>query len=193
VLLVVGGFAHEAARGNLRRHLATYSAWRERTLRRSVRTEALLSAGCFLEPLYELERLVARIEHDDPALARHLDLETLLDRHVVVAVAYHRALRALAVSDRGQLVHIRDAQRSDPEHDPLRLELCERRLRSHDEVAARAQALADELAIISDLIRLVAQRAACPGELAGHDVIEHCLAELDGRDAAQRLLAAELG
>jgi hypothetical protein len=70
--------------------------------------------------------------------------------------------------------------------------MCERRIESHERVQTKAQALEDELAILDDLIHLVAQRAACPDELPPNDAIEHDLMELDGRDAGARLLAAEI-
>lgn len=172
--------------------LAAYTAWRARESRREAREGMLVTAGCAREPLVELDRLVRAIEQRDSELVRRLDLEALLDRHVALTIAYERALRAALMTDRGQLERIRDGHRADPDHDPRRLELCERRIRCHDQCEATMQSLADELAVVADVIRLVAQRVACPDELPADDTIERCLGELDDRESARGVITAEL-
>jgi hypothetical protein len=124
----------------------------------------------------------------DPELAERLDLETLLERYVASSVAHTRAIRAARMSDRAQLERIRDGHRADPDRDPRRLELCERRIRCLDQCEAAIRSLDDDLAVIADLIRLAAQRTACPDAPPTDDTFDSCIAELDGRDAA----AAEL-
>lgn len=192
IATMLGVVAFELGGERASRAFASHAARRERGRRRAKRHRALVSAGCSREPILELEGLISAIETGDPALAHRIDFETLLDRYAALAVGHQQALRAVTLTERAQLQRTRDELRADPLHDPRRLELCERRLCCHEECEARVQALADELAIIADLIRLVAQRVACPDELAELDSIEHCLAELDSRDAAQHLLATEL-
>lgn len=181
VATLVGFIATEIS---TRHMLADYAAWRDRVARRRDREGALFAAGCSHEPLAELERLAAAVELRDPELAQRLDIEALLDRHVALMVAHTRALKALAMTDHVQLLHIRDSIRSDPDRDPRRLDLCERRLRYFDDCQAKAQRLADELAVVADLVHLIAQRALDADELPPDDSIESCLAELDARDDA---------
>lgn len=138
------------------------------------------------QTLQDATRLVDDITARDPALAERLDLEALLDRQVTLTLAHERALRALRMGDRVQLERMRDSYRSDPGADPRRIELCERRLRSHHACEARAQHYADELANQSDLLALIAQRVECPDDPPADDTLERELAELDGDDAARR-------
>lgn len=166
------------------RPFAAYATWHRRTLRRESRERALLWAGVGRETLWELDRLVTAIEARDAELVKRLDLETLLDRYVTLALAHARAVRAAAMSDRKQLEYIRNEQRADPTHDPRRLELCERRLRCLDQCETKAQWFADEIAILCDTLRLIAQRSACPEDPPADDKIEHCIAELDAREEA---------
>ena len=66
-----------------------------------------------------------------------------------------------------------------------------RRLRHRDECVRRIERLADELEAVDELVRLVAQRAACPmldGELDRE--IERRLWELDEVDEALSQLSA---
>jgi hypothetical protein len=166
--------------------IATFTSWHGRALRRESRERALLCGGIERNTLGELDHLVTAIAARDGELVKRLDLEGLLDRYVTLALAHGRAVRAAAMSDRKQLELIRDEQRQDPAHDPRRLELCERRLRCLDQCEAKVQWLADEIAIVCDTVRLIAQRAACPDEPIADDVIERSLLELDVQDDAAR-------
>jgi len=170
-----------------------WAARRAKAARRDARERALPATSFGREILSELTQLVDVVEARDPELAARLDLEALLDRHVSLTIGHTRALHAVSMSDRIQLERVRDSHRSDPAANARRLELCERRLRLHHECEARAEWFADELAILTDLIRLIAQRAATPDDLAGDDAIERRLAELDEREAASLLIADELG
>jgi hypothetical protein len=157
--------------------------------RRARREDRLPAASFGRQTLAELTRLVDFITAHDPDLAARVDLEALLDRHVTLTIAHDRALDAAQMADRVQLERIRDNLRGDSRANPKRLEMCERRLRSLDQCEARAEGFADELAILSDLIALIAQRVACPEDPVKDDAIERQLAELDDTDAARRQLA----
>ena len=176
----------------LRAALAANAAWRARQQRREARERALAQASSGRVTLADLARLVDEIESRDPDLAQRFDLEALLDRHVALTLAYERALYAVSMGDRGQLERIREGYRSDPEANPKRLELCERRMRCLEQCEAKAEWLADELAILSDTLKLIAQRVACPDDPFTDSTIDRQLAEIDDADAARKQLAAEL-
>lgn len=166
---------------------------RARTRRRRSRERAIAHSGAIeREALAELVRLVEAIEAADSDLAVRLELDDLLDRYVALGVAHERALGAVRMFDRALIEHQHDLLRADPATDPRRLDLCERRLRCHDQCQARADELANELAMIAELVKLVAQRATCPDEPTLDDRIDRSLSELDEDDAAQRQLAGEL-
>lgn len=174
--------------------LREHRARRARRLRRHARERMLPALSFGREVLGELTRLVDEIEIHAPELARRLDLETLLDRHVALTIGHERALRALGMADRTQLERMRDGLITDPRTNLLRLELCERRLECHLACQRTAIWFSDELAIVSDLIRLIAQRVACPDHLDGEEWIQRPLAELDDDDDVQRMLeAGEIG
>jgi hypothetical protein len=71
-----------------------------------------------------------------------------------------------------------------------RRELLERRIATWDRTALQATRFEDELAAITDLVRLLAQRSACPEALADNDLVQWRLAELDAEDQAMLQLAA---
>ena len=192
LVLLLGLVALKSSGAAASRALVEHAAWRARNARRQARVDALIAAGSSRDTFFELDRLVTSIEQRDPSLADRLEIEALLDRYVALAVAHERGLRALMMTDRVQLERIRDGHRADPDHDPRRLQLCERRLECVGACEARVQSFADELAIVIDAIRLVAQRVACPDDLLPDDTVDRCLVELDARDAATRTLTAEL-
>jgi hypothetical protein len=166
---------------------------RARTERRRARERELGTTNLVArESLGELTKLVDDIESTAPEVATRFELEDLLDRHVSLALAHERSLRATGMFDRGELERARDALRVDPAADRLRVELCERRLHAHTQCQLRVDQLANELAVLADLIRLIAQQVACPDEPALDDRIERHLAELDEDDAVRRQLAEEL-
>lgn len=186
----VAGLAMSTA--PLRELRLSRAARRQRRQRRAARERALPLASYGRDTLTELTRLVDEIELADPDLAQRFDLEGLLDRHVGLTLGHERALRAVAMSDRTQLSRMRESYRADPRAHPRRLEMCDRRIKCQQECEQAADWYADELAILSDLIRLLAQRVSCPDEAPTDDIIERQLAELDEDEAARRLLASEL-
>jgi hypothetical protein len=157
--------------------------------RRDARDNRLSPASFGHTTLAELTRLVDQVVETDPLLAARFDLETLLDRHVTLTIAYERALRAVQMADRDRLERIRDACKAEPRTSSARLELCERRLHSLRECEVRADTLADELAVLKDLVSLIAQRAAIREDIPADDIVERQLEELDDAEAARRQVA----
>lgn len=163
---------------------AERKTWR---LRREARERALQATFGGIT-LAELTHLADEIAAHDPELASRLDLEGLLDRHVELTLGHEQALRAAGMSDRRQLERLRESAKGHPR----RIELAERRLRCLDECEARVKWYADELVIVGELIRLVAQRVACPEGPPRDDTVTHDLAELDDTDAIRGMIAHEL-
>ncbi|NVB79841.1 MAG: hypothetical protein HOV81_15705 [Kofleriaceae bacterium] len=157
---------------------ATRAARRAKRARRDARERSLPNGSIGRDRLAELTRLVDEVEDTDPALADRMDLEALLDRYASLMLGQERVRQALAMSDRGQLQRLRDALRIDHGH-AKRLELCERRLRCIDKCIERADSYADEVAIIEDLVRLIAQRVACPDGPSAEEVLDLRLFELE--------------
>ena len=124
------------------------------------------------EVLAELVRLVAGIEATAPELADRLELEHLLDRHVALALAHTRAVRAAVTRGASSSA----SGGSKPRH----------------ECQARVDQLTTELALLADPIRLIAQRAALPEEPILDDAVERHLAELDEEDAVREQLEDDL-
>lgn len=182
-------FAVRASAAPMRRLIAAERVASQKRARRVAREERLPIGGFGRGTLAELTRRVDDIMERDPELAERLDLESLLDRHVTLTIAHDHALCAARMADRAQLERIRESYLSDAAANPRRLEMCERRLACLADCQAKAEWFADELAILSDLIALIGQRAACPEDLLPDDTIERGLAELDDGDAARRQLA----
>ena len=173
--LVVFAFAVAAIFGTSREEC-------ECDARHDQRIAALLAAGISCKRLSELARLVDSV---GAAAARRYELEELLNRYVMVAMVHDRARAALAISDRGKLIHASAAAGPDTQ----RQELCAARLAEAERCARVETQLTDELATIDDLIALVAQRETCPDPPPIDDVIARCSLELEADAAAQRLLA----
>lgn len=192
LVLVIG--AHVFA-GPLHRAFVADAQARARYDRRIARMRALPDSAACYHALAELTYLVDETARRDPSLVERHELETLLDRHVALTIAHQQAQRAAAMSDRTQLEHLLEATRADPRASRRRLEVCERRLRYQDHCEATARALADELANVADLVRMVAQRAACPelGAIeAESEVVDRQVAQLDADELARQALT-ELG
>lgn len=176
----------------LQRVFAENAAACARSSRREARARELEKASIRRDSLADLTRLVGEIEERDPRLVARYELEALLDRYVALTKAQAQAAHAVTLTDRLQLERDRERLLGDREADPRRAELCERRIACHRTCELRAHKLADELAIIEELVRLIAQRAAMPEEPPADDTIDRELAELDAQEAARRQLAAEI-
>ena len=78
----------------------------------------------------------------------------------------------------------------DPPRSKRRRDIQARRIRHRDECLRRIEQLADELEAIDELIRLIAQRVACPTLSADLErEIERRLWELDEVDSALHTLS----
>jgi hypothetical protein len=174
----------------VRRHLDSQGQQRERCQRESTRLKQLRPTGPVRQQQYiELRNFVEEIERADAAEAARFELQDLLEHFIRLATAQQRCLDALRLVGSHDLPHtipITDATRSK-----RRREIQARRLRHREECLARIDRLADELEAIDELVRLVAQRVACPSLDPDLDrEIDRRLWELDEVDAALRQLSA---
>jgi hypothetical protein len=174
----------------VRRHLDRQAQIRERCRRESQRIKQLRPAGPVRQQQYiELRELVEQIERADAGEAARFELQDLLDHFVKLAIGHQRCLEALRLAgshDLPQSIPLSDTTRSKRRRD-----IMQRRIRHREECLRRVDRISDELEAIDELVRLVAQRTACPA--IDPDVereIERRLWELDEVDAALNQLSA---
>jgi hypothetical protein len=190
-LLTVIGIAAVASRSEaVRRHLEAQAALRERCRREAHRLKQLRPTGPVRQQQYiELRDLVEQVERLDAAEAKRFELQDLLDHFVRLSLHHQRCLEAVRLAgthDLPQTVSINDAARSK-----RRREIMARRVRHREECLERVDRLADEIDAVDELVRLVAQRVACPAiEPDLEREIERRLWELDEVEAALRQLSA---
>lgn len=174
----------------VRRHLEVQAEQHERAKRESTRLKLLRPSGPVRQHQYiELRNLVEEIERVDAAEARRFELQDLLEHFVRLSTNHQRcldALRLAGTSDLPLALPLSDASRST-----RRKEIMLRRMRHREECLRRIDHIADELESIDELIRLVAQRVACPALEHEHErEIERRLWELDEVEAALHQLSA---
>jgi hypothetical protein len=174
----------------VQRHLDHQAGLRERARREAARLRTLRPAGPVRQQQYiELRTLVEEVERTDVCDAERFELQDLLDHFVRLAVCQQRCLDALRLAgshDLPQTIPLGDATRSK-----RRREIMARRMRHREECLRRVDRIADELEAIDELVRLVAQRSACPELDDPLDrEIERRLWELDEVDAALDQLSA---
>jgi hypothetical protein len=174
----------------VRRHLDEQARLRERCQREATRLKQLRPTGPVRQQQYvELRDLVEQVEHTDQREAARFELQDLLDHFIRLALAHQRCLEALRLAgshDLPQTIPIADATRSK-----RRREIIARRLRHREECLQRIERLADELDAVDELVRLVAQRTACPALDPELDrELERRLWELDEVEAAFKQLSA---
>ncbi|HTL35382.1 MAG TPA: hypothetical protein VL326_19770 [Kofleriaceae bacterium] len=164
--------------------------YRVRQKREADRMRQLKPTGPVRQQQYaELRDLVNEIERQDSVEAERFELQPLLDHFIQLAVSHQRCLDSLRLAGSSDLP--RSLPLPDPNRSHRRREIMQRRLRHRDECVRRIERLADELEAIDELVRLVAQRVACPtleNELDRE--IERRLWELDEVDAALHSLSA---
>lgn len=136
----------------------------------------------------ELRVMVDEIERLDETEAVRFELQDLLDHFVTLALSHQRCVDALRLSGADALPApmpcetTRSSRRSD---------IIQRRIRHRDECVRRMAQLTDEIEGIDQLVRLIAQRTACPGfDLELDREIDRRLWELDEVDAAMHQLSA---
>lgn len=174
----------------VRHHIDQQRVLRERCRREIGRLKRLKASGPVRQQQYiELRDLVEQIERMDAAEAARFELQDLLEHFVSLATHHQRCLDALRLAgshDLPQAIPITDAHRSK-----RRREIMARRLRHREECLRRIDRLSDELEAIDELVRLIAQRVACPSLDTELDrEIERRLWELDEVDAALDQLSA---
>jgi hypothetical protein len=170
----------------VRRQLDVQFEYRQRQRREAERMKLVKPAGVVRQQQYaDLRDLVSEIERVAPAEAQRFELQDLLDHFVRLAVGHQKCLESLRLAGSSEL-------RSMPEGgSPRRHAIMARRMRHRDECVRRIERLADELEAIDELVRLFAQRVACPH--VDNDLdreIERRLWELDEVDSALDQLSA---
>ena len=188
MMAVVGMGVASTRYAFVRRHLDRQAQIRERCKRESIRLRQLRPTGPVRQQQYiELRELVEQIERNDPQEAARFDLQDLLDHFVRLATSHQKCLEALRLAGSHDLPQNTLAL----ERSKRRRDIVARRVKHREECLRRVERLADELEAIDELVRLVAQRAACP-EMdtdLGRE-IERRLWELDEVDAAYDQLSA---
>ena len=173
----------------VRRALDRQLEYRVRQRREAERMRLLKPTGPVRQQQYtDLRDLVSDIERTDADEARRFELQELLDHFVRLAVGHQRCLDSLRLAGGSDLP--RQLPIPDPQRSVRRREIMARRLRHRDECVRRIEKLSDELEAVDELVRLVAQRVACPpldGELDRE--IERRLWELDEVDEALNSLS----
>lgn len=174
----------------VRRHLDQEAAARVRCAREARRVRLLRAAGPVrLHQYFELRGLVEQTEKRDAVEANRFDLQELLEQFASLANHHQQCLDALRLAGSNDFSI---AIPIDPTRSKRRREIQARRLRHRDACLARIERIADELEAVDELIRLVAQRVACPiDDLVMMDrEIDRRLGELDEIDEALEQLSA---
>jgi hypothetical protein len=136
----------------------------------------------------ELRGMVDEIERLDQIEAARFELQDLLDHFIRLAVKHQRCVDALRLSGADALPAPIPC---DPGRPSRRSDIIQRRIRHRDECVQRMARITDEIEGIDQMVRLVAQRTACPA----HDLdldreIDRRLWELDEVDEAMTQLSA---
>jgi hypothetical protein len=173
----------------VRRQLDKQFEYRMRQKREAERMRTLKPAGPVRQQQYiDLRDLVAEIERTDVSEANRFELQELLDHFVKLAASHQRCLESLRLAGSSDLPR---ALPIETHRSARRREIMARRMRHRDDCIRRIERLSDELEAIDELIRLVAQRVACPQ--LDNDLdreIERRLWELDEVDNALKQLSA---
>ena len=190
VLAVVVVAMNAARLQRVRRYLDEQARVRSKARRESQRLKLLRACGApRLRQYGELRLLVDEVERLDASEAERFDLQELLDHYVRVAASHQRCLESLRLAGADALpaaTPIGEAVKTRRRRDIL-----QRRIRHRDACARRMEKLIDELEGIDELVRLIAQRTACPSfDLELDREIDRRLWELDEVDAALHQLSA---
>jgi hypothetical protein len=174
----------------VRRALDRHVDYRVRQKREVERMQALRPAGPVRQLQYsDLRDLVREIERADPAEADRFELQELLQHFVRLAVSHQKCRNSLRLGGSTDLPL--PPPRPEAHRSVRRREIIARRMRHRDECVRRIERLADELEAIDELVRMVAQRVACPSVDEELDrEIERRLWELDDVDEALSQLSA---
>jgi hypothetical protein len=136
----------------------------------------------------ELRVMVDEIERLDETEAARFELQDLLDHFVSLALSHQRCVDALRLSGADALPAPMPCETT---RSSRRSGIIQRRIHHRDECVRRMAQITDEIEGIDQLIRLIAQRTACPGfDLELDREIDRRLWELDEVDAAMHQLSA---
>ena len=149
--------------------------------RRTLREHRLEAAQFRRDGLLELTALVDSISSRGVSHREQMELEDLLDHYVDVAVARAHCHIAVTSTDRPSLCCSLDTVSPRSPQAELRRTLIERRIACWTEARDRALVLDEELAVTTELVRLLAQRSALAGvELVDLETISDAvLAQLE--------------
>lgn len=180
----IGASRVDRVRAEIDRHLAS----READRREASRVALLKTIGPVRQQQYrELRELVERIEATDPREAARFEVQDLLDLFVRFAAWHQQYGNALVLAEASPLA----APATDLERARRAREIFARRQRHRDGCRQRVEELAGELDAIDQLVRLIAQRVACPAVDDDFDrEIQRRLWELDEVDQALAQLSA---
>ncbi len=191
VLVLVRALGAVSARSGLvQRLLDRQAELHARARREALRLKVPRPAGPVRQTQdLELRDLVERVERMDAREAERFELQDLLDPFVRLALGHQKCLDALRLAggnERPNAITITDANRSK-----RRREIQARRIRHRDECVRRVERLTDALEPVDELVRLIAQRTACPSLDPDLDrELERRLWALDEVDAALDQLSA---
>jgi hypothetical protein len=186
LMIAANAVRWQRVRDNLDQHARS----RARAKRDLERLKLLRPTGSSrIQHYNELRVLVEEVERIDAAEAARFELQELLDHFVRIAVSHQRCSDALRLAGGDTLPAappVTVASRSKRRRDILH-----RRIRHREQCVQMMERLVDELEGIAELIRLVAQRTACPSfDLDLDREIDRRLWELDELDAALHQLSA---
>jgi hypothetical protein len=170
---------------SIRRALETAERRRQISIRRDRREARLESAGVSRAGMAEATFLVDSITSSNPDAIERLELEDLLDRYADAAIAHARCGVVLISNDRGSLLRALDVAIRRREAGDLRRQILERRLAYTERCREQAAELDQQLACITELLRLLAQRTAMTGfpPPLDEDPIAERLARIDAEDS----------
>lgn len=173
----------------VRRHLDREAQTRIRCSRESRRVRLLRPAGPVrIQQYIELRTLVEETEKMDPPEAARFEMQELLEHFAMLANTHQRCLDALRLAGSHELP---TSLPIDPKRSKRRREIQARRMRHREACLARIDRLSEELEAVDELVRLVAQRIACPVDDLDMDrEIDRRLGELDEIDDALMQLSA---
>jgi hypothetical protein len=183
--VVTTGTVISARTARMRAHLDRLARQRLRNAREHERLRMLEATGSVRKAQYlDLRQLVEGLERDTPADADRFELQDMLDYFIRVSVAHHRCIDALRLAGTAET----DLSSCGKRKRTIKA----RRVRHRQECLGRIERLHDELDAVDELIRLVAQRAACPAVIEAEleREIDRRLWELDEVDAAMEQLTA---
>lgn len=147
-------------RAGVQQRIADERRRRARSARRDRRETRLEEAGVRRDEILELVALVDLIARD-ASDARCDDLEDLLDCYADAAIARARYAWLARAGERARLVRALRAA-SQPTAAPARRHVLERRLAAWEAYDRRSLELADQIATLAELLRLMAARAIAP-------------------------------